>query len=249
MSAYTSRFAISFYFPPTPAADLSTGDLLHLGSLTFVLVTEVEKADGWVHVTLYDPDRPGSGPHLSYRPDQEVRIAHRGIHPPDPRTDEAWELLTGPASLPAASHGDRTTRPDAAVASDPLGSGFVDLDRIAALVRAAGVACIVDVADPRSGAALLAGPPTTSPAWAYPWSAYAGPALHTPTGSTYAAARTLAVGPHDGGDAEPIVAGAVGATTHEQIADLIVAQSRKPHAPLTDEELVAINLGPRRQRS
>jgi hypothetical protein len=245
MSAHTSKLSISFDFPASPAAELIAGDLLHLGSLTFVLITHVVSVDGWLHVTLYDPERPGSGPHLSYRPEHEVRIAHRGIHPPDPGTDEGWDLRTGPTALPASGDGDRTMQPDAEVAPDALGDQFVDLDRIAALVRAAGVACIVDVADPHSGAALLAGPPTFSPAWAYPWSAYAGPAMHTSMGSTYAATRTLAIGPHDGGDAEPIMAEVVGATTHEQIADLIVAQSRKPHGSLTNEELLAINLRPR----
>jgi hypothetical protein len=244
MSARTSKLSISFYFPTRPAAELAAGDLLHLGSLTFVLVTEAEQADGWVHVTLYDPERPGSGPHLSYRPDDELRIAHRGIHPPDPGTDEGWELLTGATSLPPgddSSHGPQLTV--------EAGTEFVDLDRVVALVRAAGVACIVDVADPRFGAALLAGPPTSTPAWAHPWSAYAGPAMHMPDGSRYANSATLTIGPHDGGDTEPIVAEAVGATTDEQIAELIIAQSRKPQAPLTDEELLAINLRPRRDRS
>jgi hypothetical protein len=247
MSAYSSRLSISFYFPARPAAELAGGDLLHLGSLTFVLLTEVEKTADWVHVTLYDPDRPGSGPHLSYRPDREVRVAHRGIHPPDPRTGQGWELLTGAAALPSDTDGGPRT---ALLGAEPASSGeLIDLDRVAALVRTAGIACIVDVTDPRFGAALLAGPPTTSPAWAHPWSAYAGPAVPASDGSTYGDVRTLAIGPHDGGEAEPVLAHAVGATTEEQIAELIIAQSRKPHASLTNEELLAINLQARGDRS
>jgi hypothetical protein len=95
----------------------------------------------------------------------------------------------------------------------------------------------------------LAGPPTTSPAWAYPWSAYAGPAVQTPGGSTYGDARTLAVGPQNGGDTEPVVAHAVGATTEEQIAELSIAQSRKAHGSLTDDELLGMNLRARGNRS
>jgi hypothetical protein len=241
MSAYRSQLSISFLFPTRPAAEVTAGDLLHLGSLTFVLVRAAVTTDGWVHLTLYDPDRPGSGPHLSYRPDHDLRIAHRGIHPPDPTTDQGWELLTGPAAVPPAPH----SALGAERGGDEAGGEFIDMDRVAALIRAAGIACVIDVTDPRLGVALLVGPPTASPAWAHPWSAYAGPAVHAPDGATYATAGTLAVGLHDGGEAEPIVAESVGATTAEQIADLIIAQGRKPHAPLTDHELLAINLHPR----
>lgn len=256
MSAYTSRLAITFLFPPRPAADLRAGDLLHLGSLTFVLVTHAETTDGWVQVTLYDPDRPDPSPHrvahLSYRPEQDVRIAHRGIHPPRPAAASpepdlaallARHQADGPLVLDATDPGRLVANP---APDDPaLGSDTLDLDRVADLVRAAGVWCVVDVNDASSGVAtLLAGPPTGSPSWAHPWKAWAGPGRHHPNGPATASMRTLTVGPHDGGETAPVLARSVGAVTEEHVAALIVAQTRTTDAVPTGDELTAIGLYP-----
>jgi hypothetical protein len=118
----------------------------------------------------------------------------------------------------------------------------VDLDRVARLVRAAGVECAVDT--PGGGiAVLVAGPPQDGPRWAFPWAAHAGPGRYRwdrPTAST----ATLMVGPDDGGQVAPTSVARVGAVTEVQIAALIVAQTRiaDPRFPLTADELAAIGL-------
>lgn len=221
-------------WPTRPASELLPGDLIHLGSLTFVLVTRTTEADGWVQVTLYDPNRPESRAirpvaHLSYRADQPVPVAQRAVGLPG-------------SALSADQHDGR---PDTGHGADRE----VDLDRVARLVRASGIDCVIDVLDHSNNTAvLLAGPPTAVPDWAHPWRAHAGPAVRDRTGRCTATTRTLAVGPHDAGATRPISVAAVGAVTEEQIATLIVAQTSTPTTPLTAAAIRALGLHPTQDR-
>ena len=223
-------------YPTRPAGELLPGDLIHLGSRTFVLVASADTTDGWVQVTLYDPERPELRPRhsvsdLSYRPDQPVRIAHRGVPLPG-----SFSPADEPDVNPDTDHG-------AGRSTDHGVDDEVDLDRVARLVRAAGIDCIVDVLDPAGATAvLLAGPPTGEPDWAHPWRARAGPAVRGESGRCTAARRTLAVGPHDGGATTPLSVADVGAVTEEQIAELLIAQTCTPTTPLTADAVRALGL-------
>ena len=217
-------------YPTRPAVELAPGDLIHLGSLTFVLVAATEVVDAWLQVTLYDPERSGPQPirpvaHLAYRLDQPVRIAHRGLQPPGSAVATGW-----------AGDGAGT---------DHAADDEVDLDRVARLVRAAGIGCVIEVVDHASAAAvLLAGPPTAAPDWAHPWRAHAGPAVRSRNGRCTATTRTLAVGLHDGGATTPVGVADVGAVTEEAIAALVIAQTCTPTAPLTADTVSILGLRP-----
>lgn len=120
----------------------------------------------------------------------------------------------------------------------------IDLDRVADLVRAAGVECVIDTPG-RGIAVLLAGPPTTEPMWAYPWGAQAGPGRFHWDRPATATLQDLQVGPDDRSVPSTAVR-SVGALTEQQIAALIVAQTRIAGRaePLTGAELAAIGLHP-----
>lgn len=123
--------------------------------------------------------------------------------------------------------------------------GFVevDLDRVADLVRAAGVECTIDA--PGGGVAvLLAGPPTAEPNWAFPWAAQAGSGRFGWDEPSVASTRDLCVGPDTVDRARAIPVRAVGALTESQIAALVLAQVRiaDPDRPLTHAELAAVGL-------
>lgn len=231
-------------YPTRPASALQPGDLIHLGSLTFVLVaginTGTDTVDGWVEVTLYDPERLGLRPsrpsaHLSYRPDQSVRIAHRGVQLSG-STTPADQPHENPCTVHAVGWGANSVE---------RGVDDVDLDRVARLVRAAGIDCVIDVVDHASATAvLLAGRPTAVPDWAHPWRAHAGPAVRGRGGRCTATTRTLAIGPHDAGATTPIRVADVGAVTEEQIAALVIAQTCTPTTPLTSAAVSALGLHP-----
>lgn len=104
------------------------------------------------------------------------------------------------------------------------GYAVVDLDRVAELVRAEGVECVIDT--PGGGVAVLqAGAPTEEPVWAFPWAVQAAPGRFAWDGPSLASTRDLRVGPDTADRDAAVLVRELGAVTAEQIADLVVTQT------------------------
>lgn len=103
------------------------------------------------------------------------------------------------------------------------GSAVIELDRVAELVRAANVECVIDT--PGGGVAvLLAGAPSEEPAWAFPWAVQVGPGFDW-DGPSLASTRDLRVGPDTADRDAAVLVRELGAVTEEQIADLVVTEA------------------------
>lgn len=110
----------------------------------------------------------------------------------------------------------------------PAGFVQVDLDRVAELVRARGVDCVIDT--PGGGVAvLLAGRPVAEPVWAFPWAVQLGPgrfSWDTPsTGSLW----DLRIGPDTPDLARTVLLRELGAIDENQIADVVVVRAQLHH--------------------
>ncbi|MHA6783986.1 hypothetical protein ACVGOW_23775 [Pseudonocardia saturnea] len=124
--------------------------------------------------------------------------------------------------------GRQTAQPDPDVPGTDGGFAVIDLDRVAELVRAAGVECVIDT--PGGGVAvLLAGAPAEEPAWAFPWAVQAGPGRFAWDGPSLACIRDLRVGPDSANRDAAVLVRDLGAVTEEQIAELVVTQMRHRH--------------------
>lgn len=113
------------------------------------------------------------------------------------------------------------------------GFAEVDLDRVADLVRAGGVDCVIDT--PGGGVAvLLAGAPTASPAWAFPWAVQLGPGRFAWDAAATGSLRDLRIGPDIPDLTCTVLLRELGAVTEEQIAAAVLTQARLPRpAPET----------------
>ncbi|MHA6783206.1 hypothetical protein ACVGOW_19730 [Pseudonocardia saturnea] len=150
--------------------------------------------------------------------------------------DRTLDQLDGRVVTTALSHGaadrrllDEVDRPT--VEADPAfpgtedGFAVIDLDRIAELVRAADVECVIDT--PGGVAVLLAGAPTEEPAWAFPWAVQAGPGRFGWDEPSLASLRDLRVSPDTADRDAAVLVREVGAVTEEHIAELVVTQVRR----------------------
>ena len=109
----------------------------------------------------------------------------------------------------------------------PEGFAEVDLDRVADLVRAAGVDSVIDT--PGGGVAvLLAGAPTVEPAWAFPWAVQLGPGRFAWDAPAIGSLRDLRVGPDTPDLRRTVLLRELGAVTEEQIAAAVLTQARLP---------------------
>ncbi|GAA3238447.1 hypothetical protein GCM10017691_38610 [Pseudonocardia petroleophila] len=113
------------------------------------------------------------------------------------------------------------SKPDHDVPGADGGFAVIDLDRVAELVRAAGVECVIDTLG-GGVAVLLAGAPTEEPAWAFPWAVQAGPGRFDWDEPSWASTRDLRVGPDTADGDAAVLVRELGAVTEEQIADLVV---------------------------
>ena len=107
----------------------------------------------------------------------------------------------------------------------PAGFAEVDLDRVAELVRARGVDCVIDT--PGGGVAvLLAGRPVAEPVWAFPWAVQMGPGRFSWDTPSTGSLRDLRIGPDTADLTRTALLRELGATDEERIADVVVARAR-----------------------
>lgn len=119
-----------------------------------------------------------------------------------------------------------------AVEREPVrgSAGFaeVDLDRVAELVRARGVDCVIDT--PGGGVAvLLAGRPVAEPVWAFPWAVQMGPGRFSWDTPSTGSLRDLRIGPDTADLTCTVLLRELGATDEHQIADVVVARAQLHH--------------------
>lgn len=223
--------------PPrvVPATELA--DLLDVQHRDGCLVLDVDQPAVRAVLALFAQLKDVEGSDGSWNGGNVVAIvsewfARLGIDP-----DRTVEQLDGRVVTAALTRGaaDRrlldevgrpTAQPDPDVPGRDGGFAVIDLDRVAELVRAAEVECVIDT--PGGGVAvLLAGAPTEEPAWAFPWAVQAGPGRFGWDEPSLASTRDLRVGPDTADRDAAVLVRALGAVTEEQIAELIVTQVRR----------------------
>lgn len=133
--------------------------------------------------------------------------------------------------LPAAALAERvvtTARPTASQRPDGGGLDYfteIDLDRVAELVRAAGVDCVIDT--PGGGVAvLLAGPPATEPSWAFPWEVRVGPGRFCWDAPATGSLGELRIGPDIPAPTAAVLLRELGVETEAQVADAVLTRAR-----------------------
>ncbi|MDN5751592.1 MAG: hypothetical protein L0H64_24355, partial [Pseudonocardia sp.] len=141
-------------------------------------------------------------------------FAQLGIDP-----DRTFDQLDGRVVTTRGAAGrlmfDEVARPAVRPDHDAPGGGsaVIELDRVAELVRAANVECVIDT--PGGGVAvLLAGAPSEEPAWAFPWAVQVGPGFDW-DGPSLASTRDLRVGPDTADRDAAVLVRELGAVTEE----------------------------------
>ncbi|NMH96565.1 hypothetical protein [Pseudonocardia acidicola] len=120
----------------------------------------------------------------------------------------------------------------------------IDMDRVAQLVRAAGVTCVLDTSG-GGCATIWAGPTREEPGYGTRSAAIAGPGMFGwGQRPSTASISDFYIGPDDNGEADAVSTRRVGARTEAQIAALIIAQARRedPTQPLSCDEIEALGL-------
>lgn len=113
--------------------------------------------------------------------------------------------------------------------SGPARFAEVDLDRVADLVRAARVECVIDT--PGGGVAvLLAGAPAAQPAWAFPWAVQLGPGRFAWDAPATGSLRDLRIGPDTLDLSRTVLLRELAAVTEQQIAAAVLTQARLAHS-------------------
>ncbi len=219
--------------PPRVVSATELADLLDLQHRDGALVLDVDQPAVRAVLALFVQLKTVEGGDGSWNGGDVVAIvsewfARLGIDP-----DRMLDQLDGRVTTRGAAERrllDEVGRPTGQSVHDAPGAdgGFavVDLDRVAELVRATGVECVIDT--PGGGVAvLLAGAPTEEPAWAFPWAVQAGPGRFDWDEPSLASTRDLRVGPDTADPDAAVLVRELDAVTEEQIADLVVAQARR----------------------